>query len=297
MHKNLQEELDEAQREIEEMQRHLDRMTGLIHSIGRTGNLQIMQILYKFYQDERRDMHTRAIRVNEKLINLKEVKVKGKERTIVGLLIVVMTFLLIISVVGAQDATTPLAPINTPQVIEGVATPISSTIVPVDDLAAVLDALPTEEVPVIVVNTNPDRQDAEEDATTTRIMTIAGFLIFLLYSGIKEYFETRKTESLVNTVNKGLDNKLIMDEARERYMQGSMENKEFINLLGAVFRVVGNFNIPGIDPAVDKAADWIDNLTNPQPPPPSGPTEMPTIAEPDLFRQQYSGDLGASSTP
>lgn len=297
MHKNLQDKLAalaEAEKEASEVEAMLERITQQLHMVGLTGDLQRLRMTYEFLTGDHRELNRHNHLYNKQLDKLKEEgNVKGKERTIVGLLIVVLTFLLIFSVVGAQEP--PLVPSNTPLVIEGLATPISSTAVPVDDLGDVVDVLPTEEAPVVIINNQPPPDPAPASPWSDRLMYIVGFFIFLIYTGIKEYAETRKTESLVNTVNKGLDNKQIQDEARERYMQASMENKEFISLLGAVFKVIGNLNIPGIDPAVDKTANWIDNLTNPQPPP--APPEIPTIPDPDPFPPQYPGDKPLSSYP
>lgn len=275
--------LAEAEREAAEMQRYLDRITGLIHAAGRSGDLKTMRLTYEILKDERREMNRHSDLLNAKLNMLKEGNMKRSERMIVGIVILVLMALLLISVVGAQDV--PLET-NT-AVIEGTATLVESTAVPEVAVTEAVEILPTEEVPVVIINNPPSNPQPVSDPSD-RLVYVIGFLLFLLYSGVKDYFTTRQTSSLVNTVNKGFDNKLVLDEARERYMQSSMENKEFINLLRAVFGFAGSLNIPVVDPALDKASDWLGSVTAPQPQTPAA--EIPNIPDPDPFAQQYPGD-------
>lgn len=288
--------LAEAEQEAADMQRYLDRITGLLHAARHHNDLKTLRITHDLLKDERQAMNRHADLLNAKLDKLKEGKMKGFERLLVGLLIVVLFGALVVSFASAQDE--PLAPSNTPQVIEGVATPIASTAVPAVDVIEVGDIVPTEEAPVVIINNPPPPDPAPASDWSERLAYILGFVILLAYTGIKEYAETRKTESLVNTVNKGLDNKQIQDEARERYMQASMDNKEFIKLLGAVFSFAGSLNLPVVDPAADKAAQFFTDLTTPEdgsPQPPSIPT-IPDIPDPDPFRRQYPADFGTPTT-
>lgn len=278
MHKNLQEILAEAEWEALEMQRYLDRMTSLLHAAARTRDLTAMRLTTEILKEERQEMNRHSDLLNQKLNMLKE----GNKMKRVTLFASVLVLLLVFAVGFAVAQDVPLET-NT-ALVEGIATLVESTAIPIE-VTEVAGVVPTEEAPVVIINNPPpDPQPASEP--TDRVIYVIGFLLFLIYSGVKDYFTTRQTASLVNTVNKGLDNKLVLDESRERYLHASMEVKEFVNVLKAVSGFAGSMNIPIIDPALDKANDFLTDVTSPEPP---GP-EIPNVRDPDPFKPQYPID-------
>lgn len=283
MHKHILDELAEAEQELDALHQSIDRLTKLIHAAGRTGDLTMMRLTYELYQDESEQMNAQSVRINDRFKKLlKEGNMKRSERMIFGAVIILLMVALLVSVVGAQD--TPLAPTNT---VEAAATLVESTALPELSVTEAVDVVATEEAPVVIINNPPSNPQPTSDQSD-RVIYIIGFLLFLVYSGVKDYFATRQTSTLVNTVNKGLDNKLVQDEARERYMQSSMENKEFINLLRAITGFAGSLNLPVVDPALDKANNWLTDVTRPEAP--AEPPQVPAIPSPDPWQPQYPAD-------
>ncbi|MEO8608922.1 MAG: hypothetical protein ABI690_13605 [Chloroflexota bacterium] len=285
---DVQQKLDAVQRDLDEMQRHLDTLTGLIHSI-RGQNLAVTRLGYQILLEERREMNTKAAEVNRKLEDLlegKQVKnVKRIERLVVMLVIVLLLAGLAV-VVSAQDA--PLAT-NTAQIVDGTATLVSS-----EPIATAVPApAATEQSPVIVVNPAPTSDPSD------RTIYVIGFLAFLLVTLGSQLVNRKQVGDLVATINKAFDNKQVLDEARQRYAESSLSVQEFVKLARSLAGFAGSMNIPGIDPVLDKASDFLGSVTRPDAPAaqslyPDDP-QIGTVTEPDpamrgAWKEQYPVD-------
>lgn len=141
MHKNILDALAEAERETVEMQRHLDRITGLLHAVSRSGDLKLWRLTMEVYQEERREMNRHSDLLNDKLNMLKEGKMKRSERMVFGAVIILLMVMLLVSVVGAQDT----AQEATAVVVEAV------TVVPTEEAGPIVTTeapAATDEAPV-----------------------------------------------------------------------------------------------------------------------------------------------------
>lgn len=272
MHKNMHEILAEAEQEALEMQRYLDRMTGLLHAAARTRDLKTMRITSEILKEERREMNRHSDLLNQKLDLLKEGKMK---RVTLFAGVVLLLLLLAAGFTMAQDA--PLAT-NTAQVIEGAATLVSSEPVATEAPAA------TEQPPVIVVN-NPAPAEPSD-----RKFYVIGFIGLLLLFGVRDAINSRQIGALLSTINRALDNKQVIDEARQRYSESSLSTQEFVKLLRGILGFVGSMDIPGIDPTIDNAGEFLGDVTSPEAPKP----ETPAIPNPDPFKPQYPIDSPGS---
>lgn len=112
--------------------------------------------------------------------------------------------------------------------------------------------------PTPVVNPTPEQPPAPSDRT----IYVIGLFAFTVFAGLFTFLQNRRVGDLIVTVNKALDNKQVQDEAHERYMQTSVTVQQAILFAEAFFKLAGGLNIPGIDPLIDKVAEFGDKVTS-----------------------------------
>ena len=143
------------------------------------------------------------------------------------MLVLALVFLLAVMPAGAQDdpaATAAIQPVIA--TLDGV--PVEATLVAPGD----------EQPPVVVVNQQP----------SDNTFYVVGLLIFLGFTGFLQFLNHRNLNGFRDSINKALDNKQVLSEMQQRYMEASMTTQEYAKLLTNIAGFVGAM-IPGEDMA------------------------------------------------
>lgn len=268
----MQQKLDEIERDLEAMNDHLNAITELVKSAYATRSFPVMRATHELMKEESRELERKAHEINRKFEDLQE-KNRMKRVGLLALTLIVLLF--VSSFVVAQDTPTP----EVTEVIAGTSTLVSSEPIPTEAPAPV----ETEQPPVIVVNPPPVEPAPEP---SDRLLLVLGLLGFAVISAISQFLTTKQVGSVLSVVNKTLENKHLIDEAHERYMQASLSTQQFINVLEGVAVFLGTMNIPILDETLDKAGEFLGNVTK-------GDTSSPTTPPGPLageWKPQYPVD-------
>lgn len=227
------------------------QVAGQYRALGmRTGLLEFAE-LSKLYIERawRFERYANELPANE----VKPVVEENKEMHPISRLITLFVILLLVLSMGSVSAQDVPLETNTPDVIEGTATLVSSTeVAPTAEVTPV----PEPEQPPVVVVEQPD------DNT----LYVLGFLLFAGVTGLHTVLSDRRVSSLLTVVTRVMDNQQTLNEAQRRYSEASLPTQEFVKLLGGVATFVGASNIPGIDPFADKFSEYLNKVTAGLPP-------------------------------
>ncbi len=94
-----------------------------------------------------------------------------------------------------------------------------------------------------------------------RTIYVIGFIVLAIFGGAINFAQDRKASKLIDVLNAALTNKQVLDESRESYMQSSLKTQEYVKLLQGFAGFLASMNIPVIDPALDKAKEALDYVT------------------------------------
>ena len=220
--------LDELRSQSEIVQRHIDTISNLLALATITQNPNQLRAVKLLMERESLHMQSESDKLSEMMSAFKEERTTMKRTALVSAVLVILMFVLVAGLpVVAQDS--PLAT-NTPAVVTIQTVEASVNDFPVEaTLVAPVEQPPVVEVPV-----------------SDNTIYVIGFLVMLVIVGTTQYIATRQTGALLATINTALSNKQVMDEARQHYMESSLQVQEIIKLMTGLAGIIGNA-IPGQD--------------------------------------------------
>lgn len=192
-------------------------------------------------------LHSLTDELNTKIETMKQEEkeaVNIKPLSILSILIVALMALFLVGGVSAQDVT------------QEPAIPVAVT-VNGEPVEATLVAAPTLPAPVV------DPAPAPVNEVPDRTIYVIGLILFLGYSLVKDFLSGKRETAIADRLAQAHSNPMMMDEARQKYIESSLPVQETIKLLQAFSGMVGSLNIPGIDPIADEAKNILDDVISP----------------------------------
>lgn len=262
-----------------------------------------MKVVFEAVRQDMKRLTNEQAEVIEQMKGHNKMKTVGK--WMIQAVLVIALVLLGGMVVVAQDA--PLAT-NTPQIVDGAATLVSSEPI----LTQAPAPVETEQAPVIIVTTKPIVDENPPPISNgVNVYYVIGFVLFMVYITLKDFLKHRETNSLVSGINSLVLNQQTMTLAQQTYNQASVGVQQAIEMFRAFVGVVSAANIPGLDPIADAGKIALDKIVTGQDD--SVDTSaggdfraemlrrmdahdaaersgLPTIADPDPFKPQYPVD-------
>ncbi|MBL8165687.1 MAG: hypothetical protein JNJ61_27130 [Anaerolineae bacterium] len=126
----------------------------------------------------------------------------------------------------------------------------------------VMTSAPPEATRVPVVIGEPIVLQPGETNTTLYIVTV---IVVTVGCGAIVMIQQRNISALLGSMNQVLTDKAVRDEAERKYMESSLSVQHAIQFLGAAFQYAGNLNLPVVDATVDRAAEFIKDITDGNP--------------------------------
>lgn len=223
------------------------------------GSLMDSQSLGKLIQVMKSDVDPAIQLEAQKLQDIFKIIRERKRREVVKqlgmmVMLVLLTILLMAAMPSHAQDEDPLAT-NTTQIIEAPATLVSSEPIVTPAPPAETTPEPTPAQPPVVVVQEP---------TNTNLNQVIGYLVMLVLGGLLAYLHSKDISKLSDTVNIAMNNKLVVDQAHQAYMQSSLTVQNFITLAGGLAGFIGA-TIPGDDLA-DKFKKFVDQVKDPTQP-------------------------------
>lgn len=229
---------DDVRKQSEVVQRSLDAIANLLAAAALSDKPNQLAAIKAVMEVESERLAFESEKFSELMKEFREKRENMTRMILTGIVLVLLALLLVAGMpaVAAQDTLAT----NTPA-------------------AAVIQPMQTEaklvapgETPAPMVNEPSDRT-----------LYVAGFIVFLALYGISSFIATRQTSALLSALNQALNNKRVIDEAQQRYMESSLPTQEFIKLLTGVAGFIGA-SIPGEDLA-DKLKQFGDQVIGEKP--------------------------------
>lgn len=234
---------DDVKKQSEVVQRSLDTIANLLAAAALSDKPNQLAAIKAVMEVESERLAHESDKLSDMMREFRERRENMMRTILMGVVLVVVVLLLAagMPVVAQSDALAT----NTPA-------------------AAVIQPMQTEatlvapgDAPAPMVNEPSDRT-----------LYVAGFIVFLALYGISSFIATRQTSALLSALNQALNNKRVIDEAQQRYMESSLPTQEFIKLLTGVAGFIGA-SIPGEDLA-DNLKRFGDHVISGKQPPGAG---------------------------
>lgn len=113
----------------------------------------------------------------------------------------------------------------------------------------------TPEPPVVVIPPVVDSGSADlfQSAVTFGALILVAIVVGLM---------TRSWDRSAAILDRALSEKRILDEGERRYMESSMEAKQFVNVLAGFVEVLSNANVVGVDAVIDVLNKRLKQVTD-----------------------------------